>query len=113
MKFYRYEVVHYATGRDIDGEYTGHSTPILECHEYDLIKETPKGYQIGYSFLNRPYKWIPKVSKKKYAYLTKEEALNNYIKRTERRLKILKTQIESCKDGLYLANKILTDDKLF
>jgi len=115
MKFYRYEVVYYGSARDMEGEFITplFTTPKLECHEYDLIKETPKGYQIGYSFLNRPYKWIPKVSKKKYAYLTKEEALNNYIKRTERRLKILKNQIDSCEDGLYLANKILTDDKLF
>lgn len=113
MNFYRYELVHYATGRDMDGEYTGHSTPKLEYYEYDLIKETPKGYWIGYDWSEKPYKWISKTSKKKFAYLTKEDALNNYIKRTERRLEILKSQIESCKDGLYLANKILSDEKVF
>ena len=48
-------------------------------------------------------KWVSKTSRKRFAYPTKEEALENYIKRTEKRLKILEWQVEECKIGIMLA----------
>ena len=99
MKFYRYEAHEYAV-LDYDGEYVSSPfpNPKLEVMEYELIKETPKGYWIGlrlnsWSETVHWKKWIPKSSKKRYAYPTKEEALTNYIKRTERRVSILKHQL--------------------
>ena len=52
MKFYRYEIVEYAE-HDIDGELVSPliPNPKLELREYDLFKETPKGYWIGYGSL--------------------------------------------------------------
>lgn len=109
MKFYRYETVQYAE-HDFDGDYMRPSfpNPTLECREYVLIKETPKGYWIGFysykpSYDNWKYiwkKWVSKTSKKRFAYPSREEALNNYIKRTERRIKILEWDLEICKRGL-------------
>lgn len=111
MKFYRYETVQYAV-MDYDGEYVSPSypNPKLELKEYDLIKETPKGYWIS----NYPYKdlsnwkyiwkkWILKTSKKRFAYPTKKEALINFIKRSEKRIEILDKQLQECKIGLNLA----------
>lgn len=102
MEFYRYVWTEYA-GHDIDGELCSPSfpNPSLELTTYNLIKETPKGYWIGIGRIK--YKWISKDSKKKYAYLTKEEALNNFIKRTEKRVKILKWQIDCSKIALEMA----------
>jgi hypothetical protein len=104
MKFYRYEMVQYAE-KDYDGEYISpiFPNPKLELREYDLFKETPKGYWIGYDKFYKWKKWIPKISRKRFAYPTKEEALNNFIKRTEKRIKILKWQLDSCEIGLNLA----------
>lgn len=112
MKFYRYEAVEYAT-TDMDGEYVSspYPNPKLEVRTYDLIKETPKGYWIGY--LN-PFgvrmgdwqKWVSKTSRKKFAYLTKEEALTNFIKRTERRVGILDRQLTTCRIVLITANNM-------
>jgi hypothetical protein len=109
MKFYRYEAIEYAS-TDMDGEYVTplYPNPKLELRDYDLIKETPKGYWIGY--LN-PFgvrmgdwqKWVSKTSKKKFAYLTKEEALINFIKRTERRISILDRQLSACRVSLNTA----------
>jgi hypothetical protein len=76
----------------------------LNLNEYDLIKETPKGYWIGTGFYYK--KWIPKTSKKRFVYPTKEEALYNYMKRTEKRIKILETNFYTCKEGLELAKQI-------
>jgi hypothetical protein len=114
MNFYRYETVEYAS-IGWDGEYTRskYPNPKLELRTFDLISETLKGYWIGYSGL-RPlkFKWISKTSKKRYAYPTKEEALNGYISRTKRRLDILNYQLSSCKIGIDLAEmekkKVLT-----
>lgn len=108
MKFYRYEIVQYAT-HDFDGELISPKfpNPKLEINEYNLIKETEKGYWIGSGCLNSTLwkKWILKQSKKRFAYPTKEEALINFIKRTEKRIDILENQILFCKLGLNLAKE--------
>jgi hypothetical protein len=109
MKFYRYEAVEYAS-TDMNGEYVSplYPNPKLEVRDYDLIKETPKGYWIGimndYGHqIGSWQKWVSKTSRKKYAYPTKKEALNNYIIRTERRIKILDWQVRACNSALNTA----------
>lgn len=116
MKFYRYELIQYAS---IDSE-AGYGNSLINfprrnllCHEYNLFKETPKGYWIGHGnigegSLRSEGHWVSKTAKKRYAYPTKTEALNNYILRTKKRKKILYGQIDSCSDGLALAEKELS-----
>jgi hypothetical protein len=96
-------MVEYAV-HDIDGELTSPSIPDpkLELRDFSLIKETPKGYWIGFKDIGS-YKWISKTSKKRYAYPTEKEALNNFILRTERRVKILNWQLQCCEIGLDIA----------
>lgn len=115
MKFYRYEAVQYASMNSSDGEYTNsiHPNPTLELREYNLYKETNKGYWIGYGYFGIPDKlrgnahWVSKTGKKRFAYPTKKEALIGYIKRTERRIKILTYQLDSCKISLSTAGRKL------
>jgi hypothetical protein len=108
MKFYRYEIVEYAV-KDYDGEYTNpvFPNPCLELRTYDLHKETPKGYWIGYGNLYSGHyhwkKWVSKTSRKRFAYPTEEEALTNFIKRTEKRMKILDWQLQVCRISINLA----------
>ncbi len=111
MKFYRYEIEtrsHY--GYDMDGNMISSNIPptvTLKLLEYDLLRETDCGYWICSSLTYHFWKkWIPKKSKKRYAYPTKEEALLNFKKRTEIRAKILTNQLDACNYGLILANKI-------
>ena len=95
MKFYRYEAIQYAE-HDIDGELVSPKlpNPTIELREYDILKETLKGYWIGHKeFPELSKLWVSKTSKKKFAYPTKDEALINFTKRTEKRIKILKHQI--------------------
>jgi hypothetical protein len=95
MKFYRYEAIQYAE-HDIDGELVSPKipNPTIELREYDILKETLKGYWIGHKeFPELSKRWVSKTSKKKFAYPTKDEALINFIKRTEKRIKILEHQI--------------------
>ena len=107
MKFYRYIIREYAV-HDIDGELTSPTfpNPTVELYEYDLIKETPKGYWIGDKrFPELIRKWVSKTSKKRYAYPTTKEALINFIMRNEKRVKILEYQTLSCKMAFGIAKK--------
>jgi len=102
MKFYRFQY--------------NNSINDIELKEYRLYKETPKGYWIipfwldKYSFRYEDdaslfKKFILKSSRKRFAYPTREEALENYIKRTERYVKILNARLIDANIGLRLANK--------
>jgi hypothetical protein len=112
MKFYRYEIVEYAVIGD-DGEYADAKfpNPKLELREFNLQKETPKGYWIGYGFIH-PHslrgqaRWVSKTCRKRYAYPTKEEALLNFVKRTEKRMRILDWQSQVCRISLIIAKNI-------
>jgi hypothetical protein len=115
MKFYRYDIVEYAVW-DHDGEFTSprYPNPSVELREYNLFKETPQGYWIGYGELNGIYgkaKWISKTSRKRFAYPTKEEALTNFIKRNQRRVRILKWQIDSCSIAVNIATEMLKKEQ--
>lgn len=114
MKFYRYKIVEYAS-MDMDGEYSS-SYPSLVCETYESIKETPCGHWIGFQQLKTPdntelplkdYKgwkrWVSNTTTKRFAYPTQEEALIGFIKRTEKRKKILKHQILNCNLTLGMA----------
>lgn len=118
-EFYRYEAVSYAD-MDHDGEYVRPLFPNvkLELRTYNLHKETPKGYWIGHGFyaphmLRGNSTWVSKTAVKRYAYPTKEEALTNYIKRTERRIRILKSQLQLVEIGLGIAIAMQKTEKEF
>jgi len=115
QKFYRYEAVEYAS-MGIDGEYERSSIPNLniELRTYNLFRETPKGHWIGYDFLYQGLrshgKWVSKTAKKRYAYPTKQEAMVNFIKRNEYRIKILKRQMWACETALSKAKDMKIED---
>ena len=91
MKFYRYYLQQYA-----ETEHSIFPQTKLILDEFNLMKETAKGYWICQGDPNRLHgfkKWVSKTAKKRYAYPSKKDALVNYQKRTERRIAILKAQI--------------------
>ena len=76
--FYRYEAIQYAS-LGIDGEYESPKipNPKVELRTYNLYKETPKGYWIGYgnlvdAKLRGQAHWVSKTAKKRFAYPTKK-----------------------------------------
>jgi len=104
MKFYRYEVQKTVGMNDN----IARSTIILST--LNLYKETPKGYWIGYGSkmpnkLKSEARFVLKTGKKRYAYLTKEEAKIAFIARTKLRIRILEQQLEHCEIGLKLIEK--------
>jgi len=114
MEFYRYEKVQYASlGIDGDFENSKIPNPKIELRIFNLFKETPKGYWVGYgSFekgsLRSQGHWVSKSSIKRFAYPSKKEALENFIKRNEKRIRILEYNLWSCKIAINLAKNINT-----
>lgn len=114
-KFYRYEAVQYASlGMDGDYQSPRIPNPKVVLRTYNLVRETPKGYWIGYGYpfgdylMGKPI-WVSKTARKRFAYPTKEEALNNFIKRNEKRIKIMEYQLFSCKLAIKEAKEIKID----
>lgn len=104
MKFYRYEIQETSS-------MMGFAITDLKLITFNLHRETPKGYWIGHGqimegYLRSTSKWVSKTGRKRYAYPTKEQAMHNFMKRTEKRKEILKSQLEMVEDGLRKA-KIL------
>lgn len=95
MKFYRYVDIL---------EYEGHAR-IIERVFY-LVRKTPKGYWIS---ADRNYKegsigfkwhrkrWVSKTTRKRYAYPTKEQAMEGFVARKRRQVTILTAQLERAK----------------
>ena len=91
MKFYRYvDVDIYGIGI------------VIEIRDYNLIRTTEKGYWIKRHGKER---WVSKNSKKRFAYPSKEQALENYVARKKRQIIILETQLNRAKTALYQAEK--------
>ena len=97
MKFYRYDIDYYSPD------------PEVCLKEFVSEKETPKGYWIrplvgGYFGIRE--KWIPKVSRKRYAYPTKEEALESFILRKKRQIQYLKNQLYFAEETKRIAEEM-------
>ncbi len=93
----------------------------LREFRFSLVAETPKGYWIGtakagafssYGYLAKP-KWVSATSRiwlgydQRYAYPTKELALESYMMRKKRQILILTRQLERAKAGLSKAQTLL------
>lgn len=92
MYLYRYEINY-------------HSNDVkVNLNLYRVIKETSKGYWIdlndNFFTLEKFKKWVSKEGFNRFAYPTKHEAMVNFKKRTEKRIKLLKNSLYACEQGL-------------
>lgn len=121
MKFYRYETRKYSNGSSYDDDSTNRSNLSILTLLYNvklilvtltMVKETPKGYWLCYESpvgIKTKDIWVSKTSKKRYAYPTKLEALNNAYHRTNSRIKYLETDLRDAKKILSLVEKEFTN----
>lgn len=107
--FYRYDSFNYASSSNIESLYVPNVKLVLT--ELVLVKETPKGYWIGYEYFGEIFGkqiWVSKYSIKRYAYPTKKEAMTNFVARTKKRIEILKKQIGDCEMSLSESDNVIT-----
>lgn len=120
MKFYRYESRKFNDASSYDDPTNRSNLSILTLLynvklilvTLTMVKETPKGYWLCYgtpTTLKTKDVWVSKTSKKRYAYPTKMEALNNAYHRTNSRIKYLETDLRYAKKILSLVEKEFTN----
>ena len=100
QKLYRYTNYLASAGVDEWGNSLG-SRQALYCIPYTIIKETKCGYWV----MDGRKRFVYKDARKKFACLDKLTALESFIARKKRQIKILKAQINSVHEALYLAKK--------
>jgi hypothetical protein len=103
MKLYRFEDISYGVlneWEEVAGSYVR-----VEEREYEIIKETPKGYWIKYFSSSREFpvndkKWVSNNARNRFAFPSKEEALVNFEARKKRQIEILGTRLKKAKEAL-------------
>ena len=86
--YYRYNVLNCASGIK------------LELQRIPVFKQTAKGVWLGNKWDKR---FVLNDSRKKYAYPTESEALEGFIRRKQRYLAILRSQMHSTRIALEIA----------
>ncbi len=100
-KLYRYEAGRYSVIIDAEMELFGTSKAKLECREYIVTAETPKGYWIGY-LEGAKFRWVSKTSHRRFAHPTKEEALEAYRQRKTAYVRHSKARLRTAEEDLSL-----------
>jgi predicted nucleic-acid-binding Zn-ribbon protein len=82
------------------------NVPKVYLNKVYIVRETPHGYHLA------SHGWVSKTSRKRYAYPTKEQAIESFIARKQKQVQILKRQLDLALTGLSLVktNKIIVDD---
>ncbi len=112
MEFYRYESYQQG-GVDEDSYFP--PTVRVSLSTLNLVKETPKGYWICFGDPKQYYgdkRWVSKTSRKRYAYPTKEEALNGFIFRKKRQVRILKAILDIAQTSLELGLELQKKEEI-
>ena len=83
---------------------SGTSSVALFLHKYQALKETTQGWWIEvWDHKERERKWVSKTARKRYAYETKELALNSYINRKKRMIAHLSNTLTVTQTAVELA----------
>ena len=103
IKFYRYTLNYEWEDQ----------TRHLSLDEFIVISETKKWYWIWYWVTK--YKWVrkDKTCWKQFAWDTKEKAMSDFIRRTQKRIGWYKYFLEECNEWIKIADKCKNDKTLF
>lgn len=91
---------------------------LLHLVEFQVLKETPKGYWVIENGLNFPgsvdrhKRWVSKDSTKRFCYPSKSEALSSFFRRKVRQVAILGHRLHFAEKALATAQRLLKEKKL-
>ena len=92
---YRVEAIRYSYVIDPDMELYGTTKPELQVYWYPVTKRTPCGAWIEGRFVNLQ-------ANKRFACNTIEEAVESFVARRQRQIRILKKKLQYAEDDLNL-----------
>lgn len=95
---WRVEVRYHSVCIDAELELYGRSKPQLYIYWRPVTKRTPCGAWIG----RLSKRFVNLEGNKKWAYNTKEEALQSFLKRKECQIRILKQQLADAEEAMAL-----------
>ena len=106
---YRYEK-RSVGGIDVSGDYEHIYYKIdFICEKFSIVKYTRCGVWIKLDYYPYKDKFVNLNAKKKYACLTKKEAIESFIKRKNRQIEIPTDQLYHAKKALDMANTKLRE----
>lgn len=103
MNWHRVTFQCYASSVDEFDRPYGTGTISLIYHQFEVVKETPKGVWLDIGFGEK--KFVLKSSKRQWASPTKDVAMQKFIRRKQRHVAILKAQIYNIERALALAGQ--------
>lgn len=106
--WYRYENFRWAAPLDEWDNPMGPGTPDIRLIECRVLKVTPKGVWLDTRFGDR---FVRLNANKRYACPTKAEALESFIQRKRRQIRILSRQLEDAEIAIQLAKRELEPEK--
>lgn len=89
--WWRVEAKSYSIVIDAERELYGSTRPRLEAQWFEVLKTTPKGVQIAGRFCLRD-------ARKRFACPTLHEAIESFVARKDRQIKILSAQLAGAQD---------------
>ncbi len=89
---YRYNDVMHAPSVDEYDNPIGSGRLVVELSKYRIVRKTPKGCWIYWSGLRE--KFVLLTGRKRFACETQDEAMDSFVARKSRQIKILKAQLE-------------------
>ena len=100
---YRYETT----------KYYGAIGVTISLHRHRIVSKTPKGFWISHFSYNFPQKdkWVSASARKRFAYPTQEEALENFMYRKIRHIKILESRLRDAKYAFQEGLTLLEEDE--
>lgn len=98
----RKEVLYRYFDQDFGLAFWGHKPELPRPREFRVVKRTKQGAWISQGFWGEP-KFVRLTARKKWACETKEAALESFIARKNRQIRILKAQLERAQDNLAAA----------
>lgn len=78
----------------------------LAMESFIVKRETEKSYIIADIWAKKHFRVVSKTARKRFAYPTKQEAIENYIHRTNRRVSYLRNELEHLAEFLTVADAI-------
>lgn len=103
-KEYWYRITDYRTAGGVDewGDIIpGSGSSHLRLEMYEVVKHTPKGVWIYLGWEGK--RFVLRDARKRFACPTKEEALESFMARKRRQIRILTAQRKNAKEALRLA----------
>lgn len=93
MKAYRYEDVRYAGSEEGDRGFLR-----VELREYDVTKQTAKGFWLDLGFGGK--RFVLSGARKKFACLSKTDAATSFKARKNRQISIYKARLADAQEAL-------------